>query len=79
MFIASNKKTVGEQVMKPFDPETEFALLVALEFYDEAAKDNVTAPAAFGVACLILQDMLKIKLRAAALILDVALTRRRQA
>lgn len=78
MFVARNKETLGKPVMNTFDAETEFALVIALEIYDGAAEDNVTAPAAFGVACLILQDMLKINLRAAALLLDVALQRRRQ-
>ena len=77
MFVASHQETVGESGMKHFDVETEFALSVALGLYDNAAHDNVTAPAAFGVACLILQDMLKISLRAAALLLEIALQRRR--
>jgi hypothetical protein len=64
--------------MKTFDAATEFALQIALEIYDAATQDVVTAPAAFGVACLILQDMLRINLRAAALLLDVALDRRKQ-
>lgn len=78
MFVAGNQETLGKQAMNTFDAETEFALVIALEIYDGATEDNVTAPAAFGVACLILQDMLKINLRAAALLLDVALQRRRQ-
>ena len=78
MLVAGNQETVGSPVMKTFDAATEFALVIALEIYDGATEDNVTAPAAFGVACLILQDMLKINLRAAALLLDVALDRRRQ-
>lgn len=76
MFVASNKKTVGVSRMSKWDPETEFALMVALGIYDEAAKDPVTALAGFGLACAVLQDMLKISLRAAALLLDVALQNR---
>jgi len=77
MFVARNKETLGKSAMNTFDAETEFALVIALDVYDAAAEDNVTAPAAYGVACLILQDMLKVNLRAAALLLDVALQRRR--
>ena len=77
MPIASNQETVGIQAMKGLDDETVFALEVALSIYDAAAEDNVTAPAAFGVACLILQDMLKVNLRAAALLLEVSLQNRR--
>jgi len=77
MFVSRNSQTLGEKTMSGFDEETLVALDVALDLYDKAAEDNVTAPAAYGVACLVIQDLLHVNLRAAALLLDVALTQRR--
>lgn len=76
MLVSSNSQIVGAQSMNRFDDDTIFALGIAFEIYDSAASDPVTAPAAFGVGCLILQDMLKVNLRAAALLLDVGLQAR---
>jgi hypothetical protein len=76
MPVARNSEVVGTPVVNKFDDDTIFALEIAMEYHDAAASDPVTAPAAFGVACTFLQEMLKVNLRAAALLLDVALTAR---
>jgi len=64
--------------MKDWDDATNFAVETALLAYDEAAKDPVTAPAAYGIACIILKESLDLNLRAAALLLDIALQIRTQ-
>lgn len=73
MPVSRDNETVGKQVVNGFDDDTLFAITIAMEYHDAAASDPVTYSAAFGVACVMLQDLLSVNLRTAALLLDVAL------
>lgn len=57
--VEQDVKQIREEVMK---------------LYGEAAADEVTAPAAFGVGCTVLKNALHCNLTTAALMLDCWLT-----